>query len=283
MNGIKGSIYATWVRPRNFNEIAPFGALWWQGKDTSTDISGKFWRIENKASRQRIRTRNCSGNNSQIAPLVQTTINNTGNCTMFEFIPTDDGYYFIQNKATNGRYRPKNCSTITNDSVEIVQVGSSSFGWCEQWKLVETTEKGYFRIQNRQTGGWIRSQGCSGIGDDSVPITQVSTGYTGNCTQWKLIRATEKDRAPEENSTAIQVYPNPADNQFIIEAPNALEDIQHIRIYDIQGRLTKSITKDFIDSTNVSLDTQTLAEGMYLLSVNFSNKETQNFQFIVKH
>ncbi len=289
-NNITGSIYATWVRPRNFSQIEKFGTLWWQGGNPSpapgTGISGKFWRLENKVSKQWIRTKGCSVANSQKVPLVQTTINNTGNCTMFEFIPTNNGYYFIQNKATKGRYRPKNCSNISNDSVEIVQVGSSSFGWCEQWKLVKTNEKGFYRIQNRQTGGWIRVKGCSGTANDTTPITQVSQGYTGNCTKWKLIRVSDKEIKDNgiTDATEVTLYPNPVNDQLSLRiSENSSDKIQAITVYDMQGRKHGTIGLDKLSSNQNTIDVTSFANGLYILSVNFVNKQTQHMQFVVKH
>lgn len=277
VDNIIGSIYATWVRPRDFSQIENFGELWWQGEDTDTDISGTFWRLENRATKQWVRTKECSGDGSGVTPLVQTTTLNTGNCTMFEFIPTDDGYYFIQNKASKGKYRPKNCSTTADDSVEIVQVGESAFGWCEQWKLVPTDEEGYFRIENRQTGGWIRSQECSSIADDSVPITQVSTGYTGNCTKWKLIDIDPQLLSSGERTSdqkEIVIYPNPASNSITLN----ISDANRIAIYDITGSKVLVIKDPQKDNHDIS----TLNNGLYFVKVYSKNSVIGSEKLMIK-
>ncbi|AXT51266.1 T9SS C-terminal target domain-containing protein [Aquimarina sp. BL5] len=286
VENIIGSIYATWVKPRNFSQIENFGALWWQGEDNEIDITGKLWRLENKVNKQWVRTEGCSNDYSETIPLVVTSTNNTGNCTMFEFIPTDDGYYFLQNKATNGRYRPKDCSNTSNDSIEIVQVGPGSFGWCEQWKLVATDEEGYFRIQNRQTSSWIRSQGCSAINDESIPITQVSQGYTGNCTKWKLIDVDNQVNRDFviTNEEDIKLFPNPVSKEiFIQKSVNDTNKIVAINIYDLQGRKQMVIDSKKLMSNGNTIEVSHLVDGLYILSVDYHKKETQNLRFMVKH
>ncbi|WP_299312255.1 T9SS type A sorting domain-containing protein [uncultured Aquimarina sp.] len=286
VENIIGSIYATWVKPRNFTQIENFGNLWWQGEDNEIDITGKLWRLENKATKQWIRTKGCASDYNETTPLVVTSTNNTGNCTMFDFIPTDDGYYYLQNKGTNGRYRPKNCSNTANDSIEIVQVGSGSFGWCEQWKLIETDEEGYFRIQNRQTNNWIRSQGCSANTDESIPITQVSQEYTGNCTKWKLIDASNQVNRDfiSTNTEDIKLFPNPVSNQMSIQKSTSnTNKIVAINIYDLQGRKQITIDSQKLITDRNNIEVSHLTNGIYILSVDYHKKETQNLRFIVSH
>ncbi|WP_298541590.1 T9SS type A sorting domain-containing protein [uncultured Aquimarina sp.] len=256
--------------------------------DTEIDISGVLWRLENKATKQWIRTKGCSNDYSETIPLVVTSTNNTGNCTMFEFIPTDDGYYFLQNKATNGRYRPKDCSNTSNDSIEIVQVSPGSFGWCEQWKLVATDEEGYFRIQNRQTSSWIRSQGCSAIIDESIPITQVSQGYTGNCTKWKLIDVNDsplnRDFVITNDEEEIKLFPNPVSNKIsILTSQNNANKIVAINIYDLQGRKQMTIDTQKLATEKNNIEISGLSNGLYILSAKYLKKGTQNIKFMVKH
>ncbi|AXT57974.1 T9SS C-terminal target domain-containing protein [Aquimarina sp. AD1] len=255
--------------------------------DTEIDISGTLWRLENKATKQWIRTRGCSNDYSEITPLVMTSTNNTGNCTIFEFIPTDEGYYYLQNKGTNGRYRPKNCSNTANDSIEIVQVSSASFGWCEQWKLIETDEEGYFRIQNRQTNNWIRSKGCSANIDESIAITQVSQGYTGNCTKWKLIDTSNNQINRDfidTNIDDIKLFPNPANSEISIQKSTSnTNEIVAINIYDLQGRKQLTVDSQKLISNGNNIEVSHLTTGMYILSVDYHKKETQNLQFMISH
>ncbi|AXT58097.1 T9SS C-terminal target domain-containing protein [Aquimarina sp. AD1] len=247
------------------------------------DVTTSTWRIENKATKQWISPL-CRLEYNESVPLIVSPTTNTGTCTMFNFIPADDGYYFIENVYTKGRYRPKGCSDIVDDSIEIVQVGNDSFGWCVQWKLIETSN-GYFRIQNRQTGHWIRSEGCSG--NEGTRIKQVSIAYTGDCTAWKLIDVGVRNRGSEisnNEDVKINFYPNPVNNNLILQLGNSLKEIQSIKIYDLQGRVAKAISKNELkESIIYSIDVSGITNGMYILSIDFNKKETQNSQFIIKH
>ncbi|WP_010523356.1 RICIN domain-containing protein [Aquimarina agarivorans] len=207
---------------------------------------------------------------------------------MFEFIPTDDGYFFIQNRATNRRYRPKDCSALANDTIEIVQVGSTDFGWCEQWKFVDVGN-GYFRIENRQTQGWLRSKGCSNEVGDTVAITQVSQNYTGNCTMWKLvdINATGNKGFVVDTGDLV-VYPVPAtDKLYVTNDTNASSSkIKEIVIYELSGKEIKKISFKSKSNTNlledVAIDTYDLANGLYLLSLKFDSGAIRTTKFIIE-
>ena len=289
VDGVIGSMFATWQK--NYTNIERFGDLWWNASDQEPgpsgegDVAGKYWRLENKATAQWIRPRGCATSYGEEVPLVLTGTSNTGQCTMFEFVPTDDGYYFIQNRATQGRYRPKDCSTASNDMVEIVQVGGSSFGWCEQWKLVDAGE-GYYRIQNRQTGRWIRSQGCSDVTDGSVPITQVPQSYNKECTKWKLIEAGPVASNQSQAPSAFSLYPNPARQQVDLAAtgPNvSAEDIREVTLLNTQGEVIRRFDpQNFSRSSVPQLNVSGIREGIYILSVGFESGPPEKSTLVIK-
>lgn len=68
----------------------------------------------------------------------------------------------------------------------------------------------------------------------------------------------------EENATPnVSVYPNPATDVLYIVADNG-QNITSVRITDISGKL---ISQQTVNTANYSLNTQTLAPGVYLLQV----------------
>ncbi|WP_299184338.1 T9SS type A sorting domain-containing protein [uncultured Aquimarina sp.] len=82
----------------------------------------------------------------------------------------------------------------------------------------------------------------------------------------------------------IKLYPNPVTDELILQLANSLKEIQSIRIYDLQGGVAKEISKDELkDGTEKSIDVSGITDGMYILSIDFIKKETQNSQFIIKH
>ena len=287
VDNVEGSMFATWVK--NYTNLEAFGDLWWSPGASEPALADRYWRFENKSTGQWVRTRSCATDYSEAVPLVGTSTNNTGNCTQFEFIPTDDGYYFIQNRATAGRYRAKDCSTVANDAVEIVQVGSGAYGWCEQWTLVDAGD-GYYRIQNRQTGHWFRPQGCSGIADESVPITQVSQGYTGDCTKWKLVDAGPRESTATETAApttdALVLYPNPARHQVDLRTSHTQippEDIEQATLYDSQGNVVRQFASDSFASGQSRLDVSGIRGGVYRLSIELKQGKQQKIPLLIEY
>ncbi|WP_298545600.1 RICIN domain-containing protein [uncultured Aquimarina sp.] len=245
-------------------------------------IESNYWRLENKETGQWVRPLECAVDTG--TKLVVSPIGNTGDCTMFSFKETDFGYYFIINKATNGRLKFKNDSNVANDTVPVELVGSEYGGWNPQWKLIDAGN-GYYRIQNRVTGNWIRSKGCSG--EENIPITQVSKDFTGDCTKWKLVDAGPIDtslRATNEaiESSDITVYPNPARNQLFVSGDT--KDMASIKIYNLQGRNIKTIdTKILSDQSTMMINTTGLQQGLYVLSIDYLKKDSKSIQFVINN
>ena len=286
VDGIIGSVFATWIK--NYSNIEAFGDLWWSAaSDSDGSLSDSYWRLENKQTKRWVRPSACATDYDESTPLVVTSRNNTGTCTQFEFIPTDDGYNFIQNRATTGRYRAKDCSTVANDVIEIVQVGPGSFGWCEQWKLVDTGD-GYYRIQNRQTGRWFRPQGCSGALGGSVPIAQVSQGYTGDCTKWKLVDAGPKEGTATKavSPDVFVLYPNPAHDRVDLRTVHTKikpEDITQATLYDPQGNVVRRFNIDSFADGQSLLDVSGIRRGVYHLTIELKQGAPQKLPLLIEH
>ncbi|WP_298545797.1 T9SS type A sorting domain-containing protein [uncultured Aquimarina sp.] len=257
--------------------------------DGDTDnITSNYWRLENKATGQWVQPKDCASASGTRLIIVPTA--NTGDCTMFQFQETVNDHYFIINKATNGRLKFQSDSDLADDSIPVILVGSEFTGPHPQWQLIDAGD-GYYRIQNRVTGNWIRSQAC--VADENTLITQVSKAFTGDCTKWKLVNAgtitnNESDISRVDNSyknASITVYPNPANDQIKLRFQTSLEKIHSMRIYDLQGRVVKKIIGNELEtnSNDIMINTDTITEGLYILSVDYNKKETQSIQFVIKH
>ncbi len=69
----------------------------------------------------------------------------------------------------------------------------------------------------------------------------------------------------EENEISCELSPNPFSNQLNIKA---LETIQNICIYDLQGHLVRDLP---VSSNNISLDLDDLSSGLYLIRMDFGS------------
>ena len=86
------------------------------------------------------------------------------------------------------------------------------------------------------------------------------------------------------SNQTIRLYPNPVTDELILQLGNSSKKIQSIRIYNLQGRVAKEISKDELkEGTEKLIDVSGITDGMYILSIDFIKKETQNSQFIIKH
>ncbi|WP_299249357.1 glycosyl hydrolase family 28-related protein [uncultured Aquimarina sp.] len=82
----------------------------------------------------------------------------------------------------------------------------------------------------------------------------------------------------------ISFYPNPANDALILRVDSLLKEIRSIKIYDLQGRVAKEISKDGLkENTKKSIDVSGITDGLYILSIDFIKKETHKSQLIIKH
>ena len=246
--------------------------------DPIEGLTTRYWRLQNKATGQWVQPLACVGNSG--TRLVVSPQSNTGDCTMFQFNKAANGYYFIVNKATGGRLKFENDDATADDSVPVVLVGHTFTGPNPQWQLIEAGN-GYFRLQNRVTGNWIRSKGCS-INENTL-ITQVSTNFTGNCTRWKLVDAGAVSSRAQALDVAeanqVVVYPNPAQNHITVSG--APQDVESMVIYSLQGKAMQTHVVKNTGQSPVTLSTQSLPPGLYVLSLQYATKPNQNIRFAI--
>ena len=84
------------------------------------------------------------------------------------------------------------------------------------------------------------------------------------------------------NETGLQfiIYPNPANNEIIIETPYQIQNLEFI-IVNYLGQLMLS-QKTTSRSNNILLDIEKFASGLYFIQINYNN-ENYKIPFVVQH
>ena len=89
-----------------------------------------------------------------------------------------------------------------------------------------------------------------------------------------IFKIIDPNLSVDENTLfGVKIYPNPATNQFTIEISNSQISIETINIYNLQGKLIKTITENIVSTMNIS--TENMVKGFYLtelISENGSKK-----------
>jgi glucose/arabinose dehydrogenase len=87
--------------------------------------------------------------------------------------------------------------------------------------------------------------------------------YVAGILSGDIYKIVDPNLSIDENSLFdVKIYPNPATNQFTIEITNAQTSIETINIYNLQGKLIKSISENIESAINIS--TENIAKGFYL-------------------
>ncbi|WP_298545588.1 BNR-4 repeat-containing protein [uncultured Aquimarina sp.] len=118
---------------------------------------------------------------------------------------------------------------------------------------------------------------------DSKSVNDISCSFNLRTVSNLLELQTKNQKLPNI-SDKINFYPNPVNNQLILKSSSSLKDIQSIKIYDIQGKLVKKMTKNKLElNTQRSIDVSGIGNGLYILSIDLITGETENSQFVIKH
>ncbi|MEY3085008.1 MAG: hypothetical protein RL037_1188, partial [Bacteroidota bacterium] len=74
----------------------------------------------------------------------------------------------------------------------------------------------------------------------------------------------------EENTlTYASIYPNPFENELIVDLSAVTEQVTEITLLDITGKVVKSIKA--VENTSATLDMSNLASGLYHVVVSGNN------------
>ena len=78
----------------------------------------------------------------------------------------------------------------------------------------------------------------------------------------------------------VSIYPNPASNLFTIKSLNSQILIETVNIFNLQGKLIQSISKNKV--TKVQIDTKELAKGLYLAEITTNTGNKNIHKLIIK-
>ncbi len=254
----------------------------------SANVYNNFWKIENIGTSKIMNSEKCASSGGFTAPLVASVKGVPNQCSVFRFVPTNNGFFRIENRQTGFWYRPKDCTVGTQvNASEVVQVSKQYTGSCTEWKLIDLG-KGEYRIENKSTKLWLRPQNCNRRNRSNSPLILVPTNYTGTCTKWKLENAgaIRGSDLITDTEGSLLIYPNPAKDQVTLQSSTSFNDLQGVTIYDLQGRITKRlpVSELGLDSTStLTIDVSAMNNGMYIIATHYNNRETQHSQFIIRH
>ncbi|MBL7884787.1 MAG: T9SS type A sorting domain-containing protein [Bacteroidia bacterium] len=104
------------------------------------------------------------------------------------------------------------------------------------------------------------NSGCSSTYCDSLFAGRGSGVLTIN-----VIPPTSIENITTSNKSNINLYPNPASSQLTVQT-NGIKSKFDVIIYDVAGRVVKTITK--VESSETTINIEYLEAGFYLLNIN---------------
>ncbi len=121
--------------------------------------------------------------------------------------------------------------------------------------------------------GGNRTLACGfSIGNKGYIGTGYISGMTWAMDFWEYNPDTTTSILEKHNYNSFIIYPNPTNNKSTIEFNNFLQKNHTLKLYDIQGRIVKTI--DNITSDIIIIDTDNLIDGLYFFQLN-TNKEVR--------
>ncbi len=164
--------------------------------------------------------------------------------------------------------------------MEIRQVSSNNSGSCTQWRLVDAGKQGYFRLENRNSGKWMKTKECSD--DIGTPIMQVTTNQTGGCTMWRLRDASASapalsgatttnglgtDLESPGNELTIQAFPNPSAGEFTLRLGGTDRGPIKLPVVNLRRQVLREFEPMYMGTNGLPLDLTDLPSGVYVVSV----------------
>ncbi len=116
-------------------------------------------------------------------------------------------------------------------------------------------------------------EGGNTAGPWTLRVTDFFLGNTGSINSWSIeVCSAEFLDSESFDQDIFSFYPNPTDN-FVTLQYNQVSKNTNIQIYDITGRLVKSINNDK-SLTTQKVDVSQFSQGTYFLKVNQDNMQT---------
>ncbi|MGE0567479.1 MAG: T9SS type A sorting domain-containing protein [Bacteroidia bacterium] len=116
------------------------------------------------------------------------------------------------------------------------------------------------------------------VNGDGKP--ELVIGNAGGGIYWYSSKAPEVGISENTFINMLLIYPNPADDFITVEASSNLIAISEIRVYDVSGRLVKSIS---VNNFKKTFSVEGLEKGIYLIEANFKDQAGTLKQKFVKH
>ncbi|WP_452232659.1 PQQ-dependent sugar dehydrogenase [Lacinutrix sp. MEBiC02595] len=118
------------------------------------------------------------------------------------------------------------------------------------------------------------SDGFSAFGEDVTGELYIAGLNSGII--YKIIDADLS--VNEQNVFNIKMYPNPVKDSLNLDFRNTTQVIKEINIFNLHGKLVKSILKP--DLTITTLSTKEMQSGLYLIEINAENGSKKTSKFI---
>ena len=85
-----------------------------------------------------------------------------------------------------------------------------------------------------------------------------------------------------KNISSVTFYPNPAKDIISLNSEIPIDNINDIKIRDIQGRIAKRFLKSQISESQV-LDVSDLTNGIYFTEINLKNGSNESIKLLIRH
>ncbi|MBC6700198.1 RICIN domain-containing protein [Hymenobacter puniceus] len=191
------------------------------------------------------------------------------------FKPAAPGYYFIVNQSTNKALRPKGATDSERVqenqliSQELLNENNIQYDYL-MWEVQYTGSGGIYRLQNRRSQKYLRTQNGSTL--NNAPLVQSMHNTTLTSQQWRFDAADAANEALQARgsspalattagqATELRAYPNPTASRLTITGATVGS---HATLRDATGRLC--LTQP-LDGTG-ELNLQALPSGLYFLTL----------------
>jgi hypothetical protein len=114
-----------------------------------------------------------------------------------------------------------------------------------------------------------------------VRVENNSTGCFTSGTTFNLVVTEPSLSTESENELRFSLFPNPVDQEVVIEIPNTSEDVYHIQLLDIQGKIIQQEVQQPVEN-KLRINISQVSNGIYLVKVQSKGKSRIK-KLIVNH
>jgi GH43 family beta-xylosidase len=240
--------------------VAPAGEI---ALPVSTTLRNGVYKITARNSNKALSLKGCSP--ALGADVIQNSWQGTA-CQRWNIQFTGDGYFVLTAVRGGLALDVAGCS---HDNYANVQTWAPNGAPCQQWKI-EDAGNGYYRLLARNSNKALTVQLNSG--DEGADVIQQDwTSAEGQ--QWRIEIAEEVITGNETGiENKFRVYPNPAKENITIASTTSIK-VNRITLTDIYARPVRDV-KAVQQNDQWILNTHNVASGLYLLRVQYDQKET---------